>query len=148
MTLLYRKIQTLEALEDQLVLQNNLRRLQLWAAQWSMRFNAAKCYIMSIHCGLSHRPYFYELCNTVLTSVADDKYLGVLILQDLSWTAHRNSVITKTNQKLRFLRKNLRSCPEQLKKLALISLIHYLGTLPRHTCLKPRSSTAQSSEMD
>ena len=78
MTLLYRKIQTLEALEDQLVLQNNLRRLQLWAAQWSMRFNAAKCYIMSIHCGLSHRPYFYELCNTVLTSVADDT-LGYLI---------------------------------------------------------------------
>ena len=112
-----------ESLEDQLVLQNDLRRLQLWAAQWGMRFNAAKCYIMSIHRGTSHRPYLYELCNTVLTSVADEKYLGVLISQDLSWTAHRNSIITKANQKLGFLRRNLRGCPEELKKLAYISIV-------------------------
>ena len=118
--LLYRKI---ESIEDQLALQNDLRRLQLWAAQWGMRFNASKCYIMSIHRGSSHLPFLYELCNTVLTSVTEEKYLGVLIADDLSWTAHRNSVLTKANQKLGFLRRNLRGCPEELKKLAYISIV-------------------------
>ena len=118
--LLYRKV---ESFEDQLILQNDLRRLQLWAAQWGMRFNAEKCYIMSIHRGTSHLPYFYELCNTVLTSVSEEKYLGVLISQDLSWAAHRNTVITKANQKLGFLRRNLRGCPMDLKKLAYISMV-------------------------
>ena len=118
--LLYRKI---ESVEDQVVLQNDLRRLQLWAAQWGMRFNAAKCYIMSIHRGTSHRPYLYELCNTVLKSVADEKYLGVLISQDLTWQAHQDAVITKANQKLGFLRRNLRGCPEDLKKMAYISIV-------------------------
>ena len=118
--LLYRKI---ESLEDQMILQSDLRRLQLWAAQWGMRFNASKCYIMSIHRGSSHLPFLYELCDTILTSVTEEKYLGVLIADDLSWTAHRNAVLTKANQKLGFLRRNLRGCPEELKKLAYISIV-------------------------
>ena len=88
-----------------------------------MRFNASKCYVMSIHRGSSHLPFLYELCNTILKSVTEEKYLGVLIADDLSWSAHRNSVITRANQKLGFLRRNLRGCPEELKKLAYISIV-------------------------
>ena len=41
----------------------------------------------------------------------------------MSWAAHRNTVITKANQKLGFLRRNLRGCPMDLKKLAYISMV-------------------------
>ena len=118
--LLYRKV---ESIQDQLKLQEDLRRLELWASQWGMRFNASKCYLMSINRGRSHAPFLYQLCGTVLSSVTDEKYLGVLISQDLTWANHQAAVLTKANQKLGFLRRNLRGCPIELKKLGYLALV-------------------------
>ena len=44
--LLYRKIRSLQ---DQLQLQKNLKSLENWASTWGMKFNAIKCYKMTIH---------------------------------------------------------------------------------------------------
>ena len=43
--LLYRQI---KSQTDHLILQNYLIELEKWAAKWDMRFNAKKCYILSI----------------------------------------------------------------------------------------------------
>ena len=43
--LLYRQIKNRE---DQILLQNDLTYLEEWAQKWGMRFNAKKCYVMSI----------------------------------------------------------------------------------------------------
>ena len=43
--LLYRQIKNQN---DHLILQNDLNELEKWAAKWGMRFNAKKCYILSI----------------------------------------------------------------------------------------------------
>ena len=51
------------------------------------------------------------------------KYLGVLISNDLSWTPHVDNVAKKANQKLGFLKRNLRASPISSKKLAYTSLI-------------------------
>ena len=118
--LLYRAI---DSISDQLQLQADLRALEQWAAQWGMRFNAAKCYIMTINRGRSSSSFFYQLCSTVLSSVTNEKYLGVLISQDLSWSHHIQGVVSKAKQKLGFLRRNLRGCPADLKKLAYISMV-------------------------
>ena len=44
--LLYRRI---SSIDDQVKLQEDLKSLEQWAATWGMRFNAKKCYIMSIN---------------------------------------------------------------------------------------------------
>ena len=43
--LLYRKI---SSSKDQEELQNDLKKLETWAETWGMKFNAKKCYILSI----------------------------------------------------------------------------------------------------
>ena len=58
--LLYR---TVTSHKDQEILQNDLSELEKWASTWGMRFNAKKCYIMSVRNTMF---YFYQLDNTIL----------------------------------------------------------------------------------
>ncbi|VDI15040.1 Hypothetical predicted protein [Mytilus galloprovincialis] len=48
--------------------------------KWGMRFNAKKCYLMSVNNKLSH---FYKLDNHILQQVQQNLYLRVIILDDL-----------------------------------------------------------------
>ena len=59
----------------------------------------------------------YELRNTFLKGVTEEKYLGVLISNNLSWSPHIQKVSTAANQTLGFLRGNLKGSPRNLKKL-------------------------------
>lgn len=65
----------------------------------------------------------YELCDTLLSCVTQEAYLGVLISQDLSWAPHISNVATASNQKLGYIKRNLKGCPKELKKLAYLSLV-------------------------
>ena len=49
--LLYRQI---KSQADHLVLQKDLQSLERWAEKWGMRFNASKCYILSVQNKSSH----------------------------------------------------------------------------------------------
>ena len=64
--LLYRKI---TSQKDHTILQNDLLELEKWATEWGMRFNAKKCYIMSINNKSSH---FYSLCDHILQQVNEN----------------------------------------------------------------------------
>jgi hypothetical protein len=119
-SLLYRVVDTLA---DQIQLQEDLRKLEKWADDWGMVFNPSKCYVMSINKGRSHQPKLYELCGVILKSVHHEKYLGVILTQDLTWRAHINKISTKANQKLGFIKRNLKGSPQDLKRLAYISLV-------------------------
>ena len=119
-SLIYRVIRSIQ---DQIQLPVDLQKLEQWAADWGMSFNASKCHIMSIHrskTGLSH---MYQLCGTFLSHVTQEKYLGVLISNDLSWTPHISNVTTRASQKLGFLKRNLKGSPADLKRLAYISIV-------------------------
>ena len=59
--LLYRPIRSLK---DQITLQQDLFHLETWASNWGMRFNAKKCYLLSIK-----NRHFYTLNNHILQSV-------------------------------------------------------------------------------
>ena len=117
--LVYRVIDTIK---DQVTLQQDFARLEGWAKAWGMVFNASKCYVMHIHCGNSTKSYFYQICGEFLSPVTNEKYLGVHITQDLSWSLHIDWVATKASQKLRFIHSNLRGAPAQCKQLAYIAL--------------------------
>ena len=51
------------------------------------------------------------------------KYLGVTITNDLKWNTHISSVCTKANRTLGFLRRNLYSCPPDVKEAAYKGLV-------------------------
>ncbi|VDI06712.1 Hypothetical predicted protein [Mytilus galloprovincialis] len=109
--------------QDHQLLQNDLASLEEWAEKWGMRFNAKKCYVMSVNNKSSH---FYKLDNHILQQVQQNPYLGVIISDDLRWSAHIAKTVKKANSTLGFLRRNLRHCPKDGRKQAYIGLIRSL----------------------
>ena len=65
----------------------------------------------------------YSLEGTVLENVDNIKYLGVTISKDLKWNTHVSNVCTKANRTLGFLRRNLSSCPQDVKEMAYKGLV-------------------------
>jgi len=115
--LLYRRIRSRQ---DHLKLQEDLRALEEWAATWGMRFNAKKCYIMSINNKTNN---FYQLDNHILQQVDENPYLGVTFTENLKFSNHINKISGKASSTLGFLRRNLKHCPLQCRKTAYLSLV-------------------------
>ena len=107
--LLYR---TIKSREDIYKLQNDLISLEKWASRWGMRFNAKKCYTFRINNRSSH---FYSLDNHILQQVSENPYLGVTLADNLKWRPHIQKISKNANSTMTFLRRNLKSCPEQCK---------------------------------
>ena len=89
--LLYR---TIKSAKDHQLLQEDLKNLEAWANNWSMRFNAKNCYILSIKNKSQH---FYSLYGQIIKQVQNNAYLGLQISEDLKWTAHIANVIKRAN---------------------------------------------------
>ena len=115
--LLYRPI---KSQSDHITLQNDLIELEKWADKWGMRFNAKKCYIMSINNRSTH---FYSLNNHILKQVEENPYLGLTLTENLKWSSHITKITKKANSTIGFLRRNLKSCPQHCRKSAYISLV-------------------------
>ena len=92
--------------KDHYTLQQDLKHLEDWAERWGMRFNATKCYIMSI-AQRSGTTFMYQLNNTLLKSVSSNPYLGILFSDRLTWNQHINNITKKANSTLGFIRRNL-----------------------------------------
>ena len=118
--LIYREI---NYIEDKVQLQKDLDSLQDWAENWGMRFNAQKCYILSSATARTQTPYFYQLNGEILQSVPNTPYLGVTLSTDLKFNIHLNKNIAKSYQCLAFVCRNLKYCPEKLRRLSYISLM-------------------------
>jgi hypothetical protein len=87
--LLYRKIRSLR---DQLQLQKDLKSLENWASTWRMKFNAIKCYKMTIHRSTKPKNYTYSLDNHLPEHESEKPYLGLLISDNLKWSSHINKI--------------------------------------------------------
>lgn len=72
-----------------------------------------------------HEPviYDYKLMGHSLKPVSHHPYLGVELSNTLDWSHHIDSKVTKANQTLGFLRRNLGNCPESIKELAYKALV-------------------------
>ena len=62
----------------------------------------------------------YTLEGTDHDNIESIKYLGVTITSDLRWNTHVSNVCTKANRTLGILRRNLYSCPQEIKEAALM----------------------------
>ena len=65
----------------------------------------------------------YTLEGTDLQNVESIKYLGVTITSDLRWNTHVSNVRTKAYRTLGFLRRQLYSCPQEVKETAYKGLV-------------------------
>ena len=110
--------------EDTLNFQRDIDRLGSWARKWGMRFQPVKCNMMQLtNKRSSKKQANYTLEGTVLENVESIKYLGVTITNDLKWNTHISNVCTKANRTLGFLRRNLYSCPPDVKEAAYKGLV-------------------------
>ena len=85
-----------------------------------MRFQPVKCNRMQLtrkRIKKIHASYTLE--GTDLENIERIKYLGATITNDLRWNSHVSNICTKANRTLRFLRRNLHSCPPGGKRSSL-----------------------------
>ena len=109
---------------DTMKLQRDIDRLGSWARKWGMRFQPVKCNMMHLtrkRIKKIHASYALE--GTDLGNVESIKYLGVTITSDLRWNTHVSNICTEANRTLGFLRRNLYSCPQEVKEAAYKGLV-------------------------
>ena len=93
--------------------------------KWGITFQPVKCIMMQLtrkRIKKIHASYTLE--GTDLDNVESIKYLGVTITSVLRLNTHVSNVYTKVNKTLRFLRRNLCSCPKEVKEAAYKGLVH------------------------
>ena len=105
--------------EDTMKLQRDIDRLGSRARKWGMRFQPVKCNMMQLTRKRIRKIHAsYTLEGTDLENVESIKYLGVTITSDLRWNTYVSNVCTKANRTLGFLKRNLYSCPQEVKEAA------------------------------
>ena len=125
---------------DCIKLQEDLNSLERWESDWQMSFDPVKCEV--IHITTKKKPIIhkYTLHGHTLSSVPQIKYLGVNISQDLKWNSHINSVSSKANQTLGFLKRNLKINSQSIKEKAYKSIVRpkleYCNTVWDPKCIK------------
>jgi len=109
--------------EDHTILQQDIYNLTIWATNWQMNFEPSKCYALSITLKKNPSTFHYYMHGTSLALVTCQKYLGVYITSNLSWSHHCHEVIKKANRVLGLLQRNLSSCSPTVKKRAYKALV-------------------------
>jgi hypothetical protein len=126
---LYRKIRTTE---DAKALQEDLDRLQQWERDWLMSFNPSKCEVIRITRKRNPIRTTYYIHGSELQLVKGGRYLGVHIDEKLTLNTHVAATAKKANNSLAFLRRNLTSCPQDVKAQCYQTLVRpileYAGT--------------------
>ena len=109
-SLLYRRI---KSPEDAVVLQD-LNKLHEWERDWQLKFNASKCEVIRVT----------RKRNPIKTTYTiHDQDLTVNKADNLTWNAHKDTTSIKANNSLAFLRRNLASCPRDIKAQSYQALV-------------------------
>ena len=117
----YRQI---HSIVDTVNFQGDINRLGRWARKWGIRFQPTKCNMMHLNRKQVKKVIAtYTLEGTVLENIGIIKYPGVTITNDLRWSTHLVNIYTKANRTLSFLRRNLSTCPREVKEKAYKGLV-------------------------
>ena len=118
--ILYREINTLNDCQD---LQIDIDTLCNWESMWQMKLNIVKCYIM--HVAHKRHPLLmtYNMNGRPIEVTASHTYLGIGINNKLSWAEHISNTVSKANNVLGLLCRNLYSCSPFVKETAYKSLV-------------------------
>jgi len=89
------------------VVQEDLNRLQEWTEKWNLHFNASKCHVMHMGKGNPGCKYILNVNNqdVELNQCTEEKDLGVIFDQNLSFDTHIQSAIKKANRNLGLIKR-------------------------------------------
>jgi len=85
-----------------------------------MRFNAKKCYILSVRNKSQH---CYSLDDTILQRVSSNPYLAVEFSEDLRWSTHISKISKTSSSTPGFLCRNVKIVPHHVNFNAYLSLV-------------------------
>ena len=88
-----------------------------------MSFNASKCEVIRVTRKRNPIKTTYTIHGHDLTVNKTGKYLGVTIADNLTWNANVDATSMKANNGLAFLRRNLASCPRDIKAQSYQALV-------------------------
>ena len=88
-----------------------------------MIFNPLKCYVLKITKKKKTVDFDYNINGQTLETVASNPYLGAELTNTMSWDKQVQKVVAKGNKALGFIRRNVGSCPEEVKKQAYLALV-------------------------
>ena len=96
--------------EDQSKLQENLTKLETWAETWQMRFHPQKCKVM--HIGKDTEEFQYTMRSDgksfKLEYTKEERDLGVIVDNSLSFEQHCDAAINKANRVLGVIRRSFK----------------------------------------
>ena len=100
----------MKPVKDQNILHDDRQKLHQLTVLWGMRFNPSKCQNYAPIKEQKEDKVLCELCNEILISVDHVKYLGIILVDDLSWHRHACEPAKKANSTLHLITSNHRSC--------------------------------------
>ena len=93
--------------EDVSALLNDLCNLVKWSKEWQMLFNADKCKVMHVGYNNDNNKHAnYDVNDVQLECVSEEKYLGVIISEDLKWQKQCSEAVRKANRMLGMIKRN------------------------------------------
>ena len=94
----------------------DLNKLHEWSKKWLIKFNTKKCKVMHLTKKCSTLKVNYCLGDTQLEETDCEKYLGVLISNDLNWAKHVQSIVSHSYQKLGMISHIFYHCSPDIKE--------------------------------
>ena len=95
----------------------------MYETERQMMFNPDKSEVIRITNTRNIINALYHIHGHILSITDKAKYLGVTIDNRLSWNSHIDSITRKSNNTLSFLRRNLSTCPKDVKNVCYKSLV-------------------------
>ena len=103
------------SITDCKILQSDLDALYLWSKNWDIEFNTDKCKILTVTNKKNIIKHQYKMEKSKLRNVKQEKYLGVIINNRLSWLPHAKMISCCASLKRQFLQRNLSTCNRDIK---------------------------------
>ena len=103
------------SITDCKILQSDLDILYLWSKNWDIEFNTDKCKILTVTNKKNIIKHQYKMEKSKLRNVKQEKYLGVIINNRLSWLPHAKMISCCASLKRQFLQRNLSTCNRDIK---------------------------------
>lgn len=110
-------------MDDHLALQSHFNLISSWCNKWQITLHSNKCKVISFRHKRIISNFSYLIDSTVLFQASSYKHLDIHITHDLSWATHVNAICAKASRTLQYLRRNLRNSPNNVRKLAFLTLM-------------------------
>ncbi len=116
-------IASLNSASENLALQNDLDNLLSWCQSWRLSLNTSKCAYMNVSLSSSTNNN-YTIGNDTIKTVTQQKDVGILLSDSLSWSVHIKEICSKAYRSLYLIRRTI-SCtsPINIKKSLYLSLV-------------------------